>query len=282
MTQHERSATVIAIGNQKGGTGKSTVTVHLAAAFGRLGRSCLIIDLDPAAGSTKHLGVSPEMFAGTMELLTSDEPLDILTVSKSLPEGVTLVPARPQLSELDQNLPKTMDPSHLLTRGIEEARQFYDYILLDTSPYAAFATTLAAYAVADWFLLTAFPHPLSLAGLSEAFRDLADVRSLSNPHLQVMGVVLTNVDRRARRMIAEIESALNESAPGALLRTRISQSIAIPEASGRGQTVFELQGTRGARSAKEFLDLAAEVETRIGRPEPVMATQLATPQTVEF
>ena len=282
MTQHERSATVIAIGNQKGGTGKSTVTVHLAAALGRLGRSCLIIDLDPAAGSTKHLGVSPEMFAGTMELLISDEPLDILTVTKGLPIGVTLVPARPQLSELDQSLPKTIDPLHLLTRGIDEARHAYDYVLLDTSPYAAFATTLAAYAVADWFLLTAFPHPLSLAGLSEAFRDLADIRSLSNPRLQVLGVVLTNVDRRARRMIAEIEAALNDSAPGALLRTRISQSVAIPEASGRGQTVFELEGIRGTRSAKEFMNLAADVETRIGRPKSAEVAAIDTSQSVEI
>lgn len=142
MTHHSRSATVIAIGNQKGGSGKSTITVHLAAALGRIGRSCLIIDLDPAAGTTKHLGISPEAFAGTLELLTSDEPIDILVVTKGLPDGVTLVPSRPQLSELELALPPAVDRTQLLARGIEEARPLYDYILLDTSPYAAFATTV--------------------------------------------------------------------------------------------------------------------------------------------
>ena len=263
MTHPHHSAAVIAVGNQKGGTGKSTMTVHLAAALGRLGRSCLVIDLDPAAGATKHLGISPEMFAGTMELLTSDEPIEILVVSKGLPTGVSLIPARPQLSELDHALPQHADRTQLLTRGLAGARRSYDYILLDTSPYAAFATTIAAYAAADWFLLTAFPHPLSLGGLTEAFRDLADVRSLSNPGLQVLGVVLTNVDRRARRMLGAVEEALQESAPGSLFRTQISQAIAIPDASGRGQTVFEFSGSGGIRAAEEFTKLAAEVEARI-------------------
>ena len=267
MSDPNRSATVIAVGNQKGGSGKSTITVHLAAALGRLGRSCLVIDLDPAAGATKHLGISPEAFAGTMELLTSDEPVEILVVTKGLPRGVNLIPARPQLSELEHLLPPTMDRTRLLERGLAEAKRSYDYILLDTSPYAAFATTIAAYAAADWFLLAAFPHPLSLGGLTEAFRDVADVRSLSNPNLRVLGVVLTNVDRRARRMLAAVEQALQESAPGSLFRTHISQAVAIPEASGRGATVFEFAENGRTRTTDEFMAFAAEVETRVGNDE---------------
>lgn len=271
MTHTTRSAVVIAVGNQKGGTGKSTVTVHLAAALGRLGRSCLVIDLDPAAGATKHLGVSTDVYAGTMELLTSDESIDALVVTTGLPVGVTLIPARPQLSELDHALSRFVDRTRLLERGIAESRCSYDYILLDTSPYAGFPTTVAAYAAAEWFLLTAFPHPLSLGGLTEAFRDIADVRRLTNPKLQVLGVVLTNVDRRARRMQGAIERALDESAPGSLLHTHISQAVAIPEASGLGQTVFELTGPGRVRPAQEFMNLATELEDRLAaakRGEP--------------
>jgi len=264
MDSTRRRARVIAIGNQKGGTGKSTVTVHLAAALGRRRKRVLVIDLDPAAGATKHLGVSPDGYAGTFELLTSEEALDALVLTSCLPIGVNLIAARPQLSELDQSLSRYTDRTRLLARAIAEGEGTYDYILLDTAPYAAFVTTVAAYAAAEWFLLTAFPHPLSLAGLTEAFRDLADVRRLTNPGLRVLGVVMTNVDRRASRMLAEIEHTLEAAAPGSLMRSRISQAAVIPWASGHGHTVFEIDNPRRERSVAEFLALADEVEDRIG------------------
>lgn len=264
MDTTRRSATVIAIGNQKGGTGKSTVTVHLAAALGRRRKRVLVIDLDPAAGATKHLGVSPDGYAGTFELLTTEEALDALVLTTSMPAGVNLIAARPQLSELDQSLSRYTDRTRLLARAIAEGEGTYDYILLDTAPYAAFVTTVAAYAAAEWFLLTAFPHPLSLAGLTEAFRDLADVRRLTNPGLRVLGVVMTNVDRRASRMLAEIEHTLEAAAPGSLMQSRISQAAVIPWASGHGHTVFEIDNPRCERPVAEFLALAHEVEERIG------------------
>jgi chromosome partitioning protein len=183
-------STVIAIGNQRGGTGKSTLTVHLAAALGLAGKRCLILDLDPASGATKHPGVPVDTYAGTLELLTTDEPLETFVVTKGLTTGVALVPSRPQLAELEASLSRFTDRTRLLERVIDEARTGYDFVLLDTGPSAGFATTVAAYSAAEWFLLTAFPHPLSLAGLSEAFRDIADVRRLRNPSLEVLGVLL--------------------------------------------------------------------------------------------
>lgn len=269
-----RTTTVIAIGNQKGGTGKSTVTVHLAAALGLLNKKCLVIDLDPACGATKHLGVPEESFAGTLELLTTDEPVESFVITKDMPNGVEMVPSRPQLAEIDSSLSRFVDRTRLLDRVIQEVETAYDYVLLDTSPSAAFCTTVSAYAAADWFLLTAFPHPLSLAGLNEAFRDIADVRRLRNPDLEILGVLLTNVDTRAKKLRGQIEETLAAAVPGRLFQTMITQTVAIPEASGRGCTVFQLPGCERLPSARQFLDLAWEAVHRSTHREEFLAGTL--------
>lgn len=91
-------------------------------------------------------------------------------------KGVHLVPARPELAGFDARLSRFIDRTRLLDRPLDRARRDYDFIFLDTPPTAAAITTVAAYGSADWFLLTALPHPLALAGLSEALKDIAGAR----------------------------------------------------------------------------------------------------------
>ncbi len=84
---------VIGVGNQKGGVGKTTNTLHIAAALGEKGYRNLIIDLDPAAGATKHLGIPIQSFAGTLELLTTEETPQSLAIYEKMPKGVHLIPS---------------------------------------------------------------------------------------------------------------------------------------------------------------------------------------------
>lgn len=254
---------VIAVGNQKGGVGKTTNTVHIAAALGVRGYKCLVMDLDPAAGATKHLGVQVNSFAGTLELLTSDEKIENLAVTENMPEGVHLMPSRPQLSEVDNLLSKYVDRTQVLDRPIAEARRTYDFVFLDTGPSAAFTTTVAAYSSAEWFLLSAFPHPLSLGGLTEAFNDIADVRKHRNAELEVLGVVFTNVDGRATRLRSELERVVNDALPGRRFDTYISQAIALPKASGEGITLFQMPGYQDLPVAQQYMKIAAELEHRV-------------------
>ncbi|MFN0133117.1 MAG: ParA family protein [Phycisphaerales bacterium] len=205
---HTTTATVIAIGNQKGGVGKTTNCVHLAAALGSTGDRCLVIDLDPAAGATKHLGVQQDSYAGSLELLTTDESPENFVITAGMPDGVHLIPSRTQLAEIETLLSKFADRTRLFEPVLPQLRATYDYILLDTGPSAGFATTVAAYCAAEWFLLSAFPHPLSMGGLTEAFRDIGDVRRHRNPNLEILGVIFTNVDRRARRLRARLETVV--------------------------------------------------------------------------
>jgi len=254
---------VIAVGNQKGGTGKTTNSVHLAAALGLRGYRCLIIDLDPAAGATRHLGVPENSFAGSLELLTTDETVHSLAITEDLPMGVHLIPSRPQLSELDTLLSKFVDRTCILDRPLSLSRQLYDFVFLDTPPAAAAITTVAAYASSEWFLLSSFPHPLSLGGLSEAFNDIADVRAHRNPELEVLGIVFTNVDGRTTRLRAELDVVVTDSMPGRRFRTVISQAVIIPTLSGRGKTLFQVPRHERFTAARQYRQLAAEVEHRV-------------------
>ncbi len=274
-----RATSVIAVGNQKGGVGKSTNSVHLAAALGLLAKRVLIIDLDPAAGSTKHLGVPVNSFSGTLELFTSDESLAslVLTESDGMPHGVDLVPSRPQLSEIDTLLSKYVDRTRILERPLAEASGKYDYVLLDTGPSAAFATTVGAYSAAQWFLLSAFPHPLSLGGLTEAFKDIGDVRKLRNPGLEVLGVIFSNIDGRATKLRSQLEQAVNEGVPGRGFSTGIRQAVILPEASGSGKTVFQLPKWELHQVAHQYLRLALEVDHRAMHREEFLAGTLGMP-----
>lgn len=275
--QRTERATVITVGNQKGGVGKSTHSVHLGAALGKRGRMCLLIDLDPAAGSTKHLGVPVNSFAGTLELLTTDETVESLAITDGMPKNVSLIPARPQLSEIESLLSKYVDRTRILDRALDAARGRYDVIILDTGPSAGFCTTVAAYSSSDWFLLSAFAHPLSLGGLTEALADIADVRRGRNGSLEVLGVVFTAVDRRATRLRGQLEEVVAKALPGRRFETAIPQAIVIPEASGRGRTLFQLPKWELIPSAIEYLRLAAEVEHRIGHRTEFLAGTLGSP-----
>jgi chromosome partitioning protein len=257
----KRLGALIAVGNQKGGVGKTTNTVHLAAALGEKGHEVLIIDLDPGAGATKHLGIPVQSFAGTLELLTTNETPRTLAISEGMPRGVHLIPSRTQLSELDTLLSKFVDRTSILDRPIELARPDYDFIFLDTPPWAGATTTVAAYSVAEWFLLSAFPHPLSMAGLYEALKDIADVRARRNPGLEVLGVILTCVDTRTN-LAKDVEELVARELPGRAFRTIITQANALPVLSGRGKTLFDSKMYAAHKVTEQYRSLATEVEER--------------------
>jgi chromosome partitioning protein len=257
-----RLGVLIAVGNQKGGVGKTTNTVHLAAALGEKGYRCLILDLDPTAGATKHLGVPVQSYAGTLELLTTDETPGSLTLCEGLPRGVHLIPSRPQLSELDNLLSKFVDRTRVLDRPVELARPHYDFVFMDTPPSAGATTTVAAYAVAEWFLLSAFPRPLSVGGINEALKDIADVRKKRNPGLEILGVVLSCVDTRTN-LLPQLQELVGKELPGRAFRTLITQATAVPVCSGEGKTLFESKAYAGHKVADQYRALAREVELRV-------------------
>jgi len=268
-----RPGVVLAVGNQKGGVGKSTNTVHLAAALGERGYTSLIIDLDPSAGATKHLGIPPESFAGTLELLTTEETPETLAVTEKLPKGVSLIPARAELAELDHLLSKFVDRTRILDRALSLARPAFDFIFLDTPPNPGAITTVAAYSAAEWFLLSAFPHPLAVGGLNEALKDIVDVRARRNPTLEVLGVIVTAVDARSN-LWREVEDVVNRALPGRSFQTKISQAIEVAKCSGRGKTLLQMKGHAKHPVTIQYRALAREIEERVLNRDDFVAGRL--------
>jgi chromosome partitioning protein len=274
MEQDQRGheTRIIAVGNQKGGVAKTTNTVHLATALGEMGRQCLIWDLDMNHGATLHFGIPSEGFLGTFEVLIGEEqPEDVIITNDDedveLPEHVHIIAARRNLEKIDQALVaknKFLITQDVLLKPLQSLRGQYDYIFLDTAPNAT-TPTIAAYKAAELFILSAMPDPFAIAGLNDALADIQDAQRHGNPHIRLLGVILSGVDKRTR-----LASTLNEYveqifAPdgrrSAKFKTTISRSTVIPQAQKLGKTLFQTHPTHAV--TEQYRALAREVETRL-------------------
>ena len=248
---------VIAVGNQKGGVGKSTVTVNLAAALGQLGHRVLVIDLDPSGGATHHLGIDPYAYQGTVELLEGQGDPSDLAIAEDMPDNVSLIAARPELSRAGAVHVKR------LGKALDTMRPMFEFILLDTAPNPKSPNTFAAYTTADWFLFVTSAHVLSIRGLTEGLRDVAAIRHRPNPDLEILGVVFNAVDTRTlalRDTQAFIARHVNlrPFAGGSF----IPQSVYLNRAAEQGETLFQIKSLRAKPVTRCFERIAQEIAER--------------------
>lgn len=273
----QRRTRVIAVGNQKGGVGKTTNTVHLARALVERGRKVLIIDLDMNHGATRHFGVVPEAYLGSYEMLIGAEQAANLVLTNmdedvALPENLHLIPAARKLEGIDQALAqksKFITAREVLREPLESLRGRYDYIFLDTAPNAT-TPTIASYLAADYFILSAMPDPFAIAGLNDALSDIRDAQERGNPHLVLLGVVLSGVDKRttlANSLSEFVEKSFQiaDAAESMKFRASIGRSTVIPQTQKVGKTLFETHSTHKITGA--YRELAQEVEERLERIE---------------
>ena len=271
-----RKTDIIAVGNQKGGVGKTTNTVHIAAALAKLGRKCLIIDLDMNQGATRHFGIPKEGFLGTYEMLAGDEQPEDLILSDGendieLPENVDIIPARRNLEKIDKahlSINKFIIAQDVLLKPLKTLDGRYDYIFLDTAPNAT-TPTIAAYKAAHYFILTAMPDPFAIEGLNDALTDIQGAQQNGNERLRLLGVVLAGVEGRKTRLASSLISYVERQfstggEESAKFHTTISRSTVIPTAQKLGKTVFQTNPEH--KICEEYLALAKEIEFRLGRP----------------
>jgi chromosome partitioning protein len=264
---------VIAVGNQKGGVGKTTTAVHVASGLANRGHRTLLWDLDPSAGATKHLGLTPDAYPGSLELLLGDLTPEEAAITAGndelwLPERLDIIPSKRRLETVDSEIgarSRFWNRLDILNGPLQALRQTYDIIVLDTPPSTVLSPSLAAYASSDWFLLAAMPDPLSVTGLADAARDIESVREKANRDLKLLGVVLNAVDGRTRlcrELTAYIDQSFASPSGDSLrLAPAISRSTVVPTAQKLGRTVPEAFPRHPV--AEQFIALAEAIEDRL-------------------
>lgn len=278
---------VIAVGNQKGGVGKTTTAVHVAAGLANRGHRTLLWDLDPSAGATKHLGLAPDAYPGTLELLLGDIKADEACVGSAnldvaLTDNLSIIPSKRRLEAIDSELGarcRFFNPLDVLAEPTAHFRKSFDIIVLDTPPSTVLSPSLSAYASSDWFLLAAMPDPLSVTGLADAARDIDAARSSANRSLRLLGVVLNAVDNRTR-LCRELTSYVDEcfaSPTGDThrLTPTISRSTVVPTAQKLGRTVLDAFPRHPV--AEQFASLAESIEDRLILAQRALGDELSPP-----
>ena len=252
----------IAVAIQKGGSGKTTTTINLAAAFKRLGKRVLVIDADPQANLTNALGIMHEPEPNIYHLLKAAGNEGEVDVQKAIIQtqtGLDLLPASLELAAAEMELVSVYGREHLLAHIVGLLRGAYDYVLIDCPPSIGILTVNALVA-SDWVLMPMQPEFLPLKGLRSFLRSMQVIKQRLNRRLDLLGIVLSRYDDR-RLMNRDIRETLESEFVGKVFDTKIRTNIAVAKAQERGLDIFSFDEKSNA--AYDYLALANECVLRL-------------------
>lgn len=259
MSLSDDAATILPILNNKGGIGKTTTAVNLAAALSRAGRSVLLVDLDSQASASLALGLErPDLSPSTSDVLFGETSIE--TAIRSLPhESFDLLPASLDLSDADVKLFDADHRHHRLADCLARVASLYDTVLLDCPPSTSLLT-LNAIIAADALLIPVSPGYLALEGIVQLGHVISQVRSSLGDATPVLGLLLTMVDNdtdHENAVIARVRDHYGEK----MFSTEIRTDPALPSATEQGRSIFTHDAT--APGADDHTALATEVLERI-------------------
>jgi chromosome partitioning protein len=247
-------ATVYAFANQKGGVGKTTTAINLAACLAEAGERALVVDLDPQANATSGLGMRAN---GTSSYdLLDGAPLDELAKPTAFP-NLFLVPSKPELAGAAVELAQRDGGDRYLAHALEHAAGF-DFVLLDCPPSLG-PLTVNALAAADRVIVPVQTEYYALEGLAQLVQSINLIKARLNPRLEIAGVLLTMTDGRTR-LSADVEAEVRRHFGELVFASVVPRSVRVAEAPSHGVPVTHYD--RRSRGAEAYWKVAMELVER--------------------
>lgn len=249
---------IIAVVNQKGGVGKTTTAINVAAQLADTKTSVLLVDLDPQGNATSGLGIPKEQAAQTTYEVICGGTLLPNAVQESHVAQLFVLPANANLAGAEVELVGTARREFALQRAIQAAS--YDYVIIDCPPSLGLLT-INGLTAATSVLIPVQAEYYALEGLSQLLNTIQAVRGSTNPGLDLLGIALTMFDKRnslSEQVLKEVEDYFGDK----LFKTVIPRNVRLAEAPSYGRTIYEHD--RWSKGARAYKALAKEVQARTG------------------
>jgi len=252
-------ANIIAIVNQKGGVGKTTTAVNLGAYLAHLGKSVLLVDVDPQANATSGIGIDHRNLPhGVYEALIGHKPV-FEVVKHTIQDSFRLLPATPALAGAGIELVEMDEREFRLSQILEEVRDEYDYIIVDGPPSLGLLT-INSLAAADEVIIPIQSEYYALEGLGQLLETISLVQNNIKPELGILGAVITMFDTR-NKLSKSVMDELYKYFPNRVFRSVIPRSVRLAEAPSYGRSILYYDAK--SKGGKSYERLARElIETK--------------------
>lgn len=246
---------IIAVANQKGGVGKTTTSINLAASLGVLEKKVLLIDADPQANATSGLGIEIHAdIQGTYQLLEHSVTADQVIVPTNTP-NLDIIPSHIDLVASEIELIDQENREYMLKEAITPLKSTYDYIIIDCAPSLGLLT-LNALTAADAVIIPIQCEYFALEGLGKLLNTIKSVQKIHNPQLDIEGLLLTMYDSRLR-LSNQVVDEVNKHFEGMVFKTIIQRNVRLSEAPSYGESIIMYDA--GSKGANNYLSLAEEL-----------------------